>query len=128
MSNPPSPLGTQFNDGSREERWDGFVDEKSETIELTWKCMDVVSVRSTRHPVTVTTRIITFLAGNPYKPSFATVTGWGVVPKYQYEDKQKIVYNIDPEKRWIFELRGVEGSEYLKNTSGLLWSKLSFRL
>ena len=29
-------------------------------------------------PVTVTTRIITFLVGNPYKPSFATVTGWGV--------------------------------------------------
>ena len=28
-------------------------------------------------PVTVTTRIITFLVGNPYKPSFATVTGWG---------------------------------------------------
>ena len=34
------------------------------------------------HPVTVTTRIITFLVGNPYKPSFATVTGWGVDPKY----------------------------------------------
>ena len=29
------------------------------------------------HPVTVTTRIITFLVGNPYKPSFATVTGLG---------------------------------------------------
>ena len=29
------------------------------------------------HPVTVTTRIITFLIGNPYKPSFVTVTGWG---------------------------------------------------
>ena len=28
--------------------------------------------RSTPHPVTVTTRIITFLVGNPYKPSFAT--------------------------------------------------------
>ena len=42
-----------------------------------------VSVRSTPHPVTVTTRIITFLVGNPYKPSFATVTGWGVDPKYQ---------------------------------------------
>ena len=41
-----------------------------------------VLVRSTPHPVTVTTRIITFLVGNPYKPSFATVTGWGVDPKY----------------------------------------------
>ena len=29
-------------------------------------------------PVTVTTRIIPFLVGNPYKPSFETVTGWGV--------------------------------------------------
>ena len=30
-----------------------------------------------RLPVTVTTRIITFLVGNPYEPSFATVTGRG---------------------------------------------------
>ncbi len=37
----------------------------------------VVYFRSTPHPVTVTSRIITFLVGNPYKPSFATVTGWG---------------------------------------------------
>ena len=28
----------------------------------------------------VTTRIIPFSVGNPYKPSFATVTGWGVDP------------------------------------------------
>ena len=33
---------------------------------------------TTPHPVTVTTRIITFLIGNPYKPSFVIVTGWGV--------------------------------------------------
>ncbi len=38
--------------------------------------------RSTPHPVTVTTRIITFLVGNPYKLSFATVTGWGVDPRH----------------------------------------------
>ena len=44
-----------------------------------WK---MVSFRSTPHPVTVTTRIITYLVGNPYKPSFATVTGWGVDPRY----------------------------------------------
>ena len=43
-----------------------------------------ISIRSTPHPVTVTTRIITFLVGNPYKPSFATVTGWGVDPKFPY--------------------------------------------
>ena len=41
-----------------------------------------IYIRSTPHPVTVTTRIITFLVGNPYKPSFATVTGWGVDPIY----------------------------------------------
>ena len=33
-------------------------------------------------PLTVTTRIITFLVGNPYKPSFATVTGRGHHPSY----------------------------------------------
>ena len=31
--------------------------------------------------VTVTTRIISFLVGNPYKPVFVTVTGWGGRPK-----------------------------------------------
>ena len=41
-----------------------------------------VCLRSTPHPVTVTTRIIPFLVGNPYKPSFVTVTGWGVDPRY----------------------------------------------
>ena len=35
-------------------------------------------------PVTVTTRIITFLVGNPYKPSFATVTGKGPHPRYEH--------------------------------------------
>ena len=34
-------------------------------------------------PVTVTTRIITFLIGNPYKPSFAPVTGRGAHSTYQ---------------------------------------------
>ena len=33
-------------------------------------------------PVTVTTKIITFLVGDPYKPSFATVTGRGDNPRY----------------------------------------------
>ena len=32
-----------------------------------------------RMPVTI--RIIPFLIGNPYNPSFVTVTGWGVDPK-----------------------------------------------
>ena len=43
-----------------------------------------IYIRSTPHPVTVTTRSITFLVGNPYKPPFATVTGWGVDPTYIY--------------------------------------------
>ena len=37
------------------------------------------------HPVTVTTREIPCLVGNPYKPLFATVTGCGVVPKYNLQ-------------------------------------------
>ena len=36
-------------------------------------------------PVTVTTRIIPFLVGNRFKPSFVTVTGWGVDRKHIYE-------------------------------------------
>ena len=35
-------------------------------------------------PVRVTTRIITFLVGNPYKPSFTTVTGRGPHPISTY--------------------------------------------
>ena len=35
---------------------------------------------TTPHPVTVNTRIIPFLVGNPYKPSFVTVPGWGGQP------------------------------------------------
>ena len=38
-------------------------------------------------PVTVTTRIITFLIGNPYKPSLTTVTGRGPHPRYWYISK-----------------------------------------
>ena len=43
---------------------------------------DILYVMSTPLPVTVTSGIITFLLGNPYKPSFATVTGRGVDPSY----------------------------------------------
>ena len=42
-------------------------------------------IGTTPHPVTVTTRIITFLVVNPYKPSFATVTGWGDNPNYTHQ-------------------------------------------
>ena len=37
--------------------------------------------------VTVTTRMtLQFLVGNPYKPSFVTVTGWGVRPNVESSD------------------------------------------
>ena len=36
------------------------------------------TLEPTPHPETVTTTIIPFLVGNPYKPSFVTVTGLGV--------------------------------------------------
>jgi len=46
-------------------------------------------------PVTVTTRIITFLVGNPcYKPSFATVNGGGDNPKYK--NKTRVFLNKAP--------------------------------
>ena len=60
-----------------------------ETVEATrnmwvptcrWKCR--VSLGYGPFPVTVITRIITFLVGNPYKPLFATVTGKGPHPRY----------------------------------------------
>ncbi len=49
-------------------------------------------IRSTPHPVTVTTRIITFLVGNPYKPSFATVTGRGDNPNYIFDKLMACIF------------------------------------
>ena len=43
-----------------------------------------IYIGTTPHPVRVTTRTITFLVGDPYKPSFVTVTGWGDNPIYTY--------------------------------------------
>ena len=43
-------------------------------------------------PVTVTTRIITFLVGDPYKPSFATVTGRGDNPNDGDDDDDDDVF------------------------------------
>ena len=42
---------------------------------------------TTPHPVTVTTKIIPFLVGNRYQPSFVTVTGWGVDQTYTFPPK-----------------------------------------
>ncbi len=53
-------------------------------------------------PVTVTTRIITFLVGDPYKPSFATVTGRGDNPRYGlFSEAIRSIYKEDaPVKLW----------------------------
>ena len=42
----------------------------------------LVHVGTTPQPETVTTRILPFVVGNPCKPSFVTVSGWGVDLKY----------------------------------------------
>lgn len=44
-----------------------------------------ICIRPTPHPETVSTRTITFLFGNSYKPLFVIVTWVGVDPKYTYE-------------------------------------------
>ena len=41
---------------------------------------ECIFLGATPLPVTNTTRIIKFVVGNPYKPRFAAVTGWGVDP------------------------------------------------
>ena len=43
---------------------------------------------------TITTRIIPFLVGNPYKPSLETVTGWGVDRIYTHVLITKNVFSI----------------------------------
>ena len=50
--------------------------------DLKAKKTNYVSLGLSPLPVTVTTSIITFLVGDPYKPSFATVTGRGDSPMY----------------------------------------------
>ena len=42
-----------------------------------------IYVGFTPHPVTVTSRIITFLVGDPYKPSLSAVAGWRVDLRYK---------------------------------------------
>ena len=100
-----------------------------------------VCFRSTPHPLTVTTRIITFLVGNPDKPSFATVTGWGVDPMYVFyfwkslkdEDSNWTVFFwvVSPigkwwiVKRWTYFLRIPQnGWRIRKSVSGHFRKKL----
>ena len=47
--------------------------------------------------VTVTTRIITFLVGDPYKPSFPTVTVRGPYPIYTFQVK----HHLFNKSRWL---------------------------
>ena len=61
----------------------------------------------------VTTWIIPFFVGNPYKPSFVTVTGWGGRPKgctltYTTEDEHVAHNSMEMDGRSIFPfLNGV---------------------
>ena len=50
--------------------------------------------------IPVTTRIITFLVGDPYKPSFATVTGREDNPKYHilYGDILGLIKGVSKKK------------------------------
>ena len=55
-------------------------------------------------PVIVTTRIITFLVGNPYKPSFATITGKGDNPTYGTQNHEGLDQMIFLQKDGDFQL------------------------
>ncbi len=77
----------------------------------------IVSVGCCPLPVTVTTRIITCLVGNPYKPSFATVTGWGVDPMYQF-----ILNSFVRDRNLQFGSRGLTGQNGLYNPLKAWWA------
>ena len=51
-------------------------------VSFSWREEKKTYVGLSPLPVTVTTRIITFLVGDLYKPSFATVTGRGDNPRH----------------------------------------------
>ena len=51
-------------------------------------------------PVTVTTRIITCLVGDPHKPSFATATGRGDNPIYLLQVRIMSLTNLFVEASW----------------------------
>ena len=59
-----------------------FLNQLLDTYEILPSSKFWIYLGTTPHPVTVTTRIMQFLVGNPYKPSFVTVTGWGVDRRY----------------------------------------------
>ncbi len=73
--------------GSGEEEDEGFDEDRDHVRTSIYSTLsdskNNLSIGLSPVPVTVTTRIITFLVGDPYKPSFATVTGRGDNPTYQ---------------------------------------------
>ena len=63
-------------------------------------------------PVIVTTRIISCLVGNPYKPSFATITGKGDNPRYTQVNLEavcvqssglRLLYKYGPGPVWYIQ-------------------------
>ena len=67
--------------GSGEEEDEGFDEDRDHVRTSIYSTLsdskNNLSIGLSPVPVTVTTRIITFIGGDPYKPSFATVTGRG---------------------------------------------------
>ncbi len=90
----------------------------------------VVYLRSTPHPVRVTTRIITFLVGNPYKPSFPLLLGGGTtqcIPYCLTKDCQTIGSSamklwISLSKWWLCEQRWLVWHRHW-----ILWRSLASR-
>ena len=67
-----------------------FLDA-SENSSVEWHPMCIIYWAWPLPRIPVTTRIITFLVGNPYKPLFATATGKGPHPMYLYMFKKNPV-------------------------------------
>ena len=80
---------------------------------------NILWLRSTPHPVTVTTRIITFLVGNPYKPSFATVTGWGVDPIYNPSLPNTLWGSVWKDPRSHLRIEGLKWGSKHRSSQGI---------
>lgn len=63
-------------------------------------------------PATVTNRIITSLVENPYKPLFATVSGWGVDPNTVF-----FLFFIFKDPAFIFLKKGFHNTDLTTNGS-----------
>ena len=86
------PQGADLEKASQKKSWRGLPRSRLKTgnksllhnegCTRVFFCSLVLFIGYGPLTVTVTTRIITFLVGNPYKPSFATVTVRGPHPSY----------------------------------------------